>query len=123
MLNCRKLNNLSIELLLIHFYFCHQQKMKKLLAILFALSMLLQAIPVVHFFSAQPETFYIALDEEKPGEKTKELKEEKAEEKSLLFGRTNITASLFLSTSFLQFNLLIPPCPHIEMPVLPPNFC
>jgi hypothetical protein len=38
--------------------------------------MLLQAIPVLHFFSAQPEVFYAYIDEEKPGD-NKKMKEGK----------------------------------------------
>ena len=37
--------------------------------------MLLQAIPVLHFFSSQKEIFYALIDEEKPEEKAKEKKE------------------------------------------------
>lgn len=37
--------------------------------------MLLQAIPVLHFFSSQKEIFYVMIDEEKPDEKVNEKKE------------------------------------------------
>jgi hypothetical protein len=37
--------------------------------------MLLQAIPVLHFFSSQKEIFYALIDEEKPEEKANEKKE------------------------------------------------
>ena len=36
--------------------------------------MLLQAIPVLHFFSSQKEIFYTYIDEEKPDQKSKEKK-------------------------------------------------
>lgn len=39
--------------------------------------MLLQAIPVLHFFSSQKEIFYVYIDEEKPDNKLKEKKEGK----------------------------------------------
>ncbi len=39
--------------------------------------MLLQAIPVLHFFSSRAEVFYAYIDEEKPDEKSKVKKEVK----------------------------------------------
>lgn len=49
--------------------------MRKVLSILFLLLLLLQAIPVLHFFSSNKEVFYAYIDEEKPEEKSKpELK-------------------------------------------------
>jgi hypothetical protein len=52
--------------------------MRRIVSILFLSLMLLQAIPVLHFFSSQKEVFYTYIDEEKPVEKlTKEKKDAK----------------------------------------------
>lgn len=51
--------------------------MRRIISILFLSLMLLQAIPVLHFFSSQEEIFYAYIDEEKPDEKSKEKKESK----------------------------------------------
>ena len=48
--------------------------MRRIVSFLFLLLMLLQAIPVLHFFSTQPEVFYVYIDEEKPEENSKEKK-------------------------------------------------
>ena len=50
--------------------------MRKVISIFLLSLLLLQAIPVLHFFSAQKEIFYVYIDEEKPGD-AKELKEGK----------------------------------------------
>ena len=47
--------------------------MRRIISILFLLLLLLQAIPVLDFFSAQEEIFYVHLDEEKC-EDAKEIK-------------------------------------------------
>ena len=54
--------------------------MRRIISIMFAMLMLLQAIPVGHFFSGQPEVFYVYIDEEKPGEKSKEKTDSKESE-------------------------------------------
>ena len=51
--------------------------MRRFISILFLSLMMLQAIPVLHFFSSQSEVFYVYIDEEKPDEKSKEKKEVK----------------------------------------------
>lgn len=43
--------------------------MRRLVSILFLSLLLLQAIPVLHFFSSQKQIFYALIDEEKPVEK------------------------------------------------------
>ncbi|HYH13629.1 MAG TPA: hypothetical protein VD794_00320 [Flavisolibacter sp.] len=43
--------------------------MRRIISILFLSLMLLQAIPVLHFFSSQKEVFYVYIDEEKLEEK------------------------------------------------------
>jgi hypothetical protein len=45
--------------------------------------MLLQAIPVLHFFSSQKEVFYTYIDEEKPEQKLKAGKQDISKEYSL----------------------------------------
>ncbi len=51
--------------------------------------MLLQAIPVLHFFMEKPEVFYSTIDEEKAPEKGKELKEKSDNDKAFLLGETD----------------------------------
>ena len=50
--------------------------MRRIISILFLSLMLLQAIPVLHFFASQKEIFYVYIDEEKP-EGAKEKKDGK----------------------------------------------
>jgi hypothetical protein len=57
--------------------------MRRIVSILFLSLMLLQAIPVLHFFSSQKEVFYTYIDEEKPDEKSG--KEKKAGKEYLSF--------------------------------------
>jgi hypothetical protein len=45
--------------------------MRRVISILFLSLMLLQAIPVLHFFSSNKAIFYAYIDEEKPDEKVK----------------------------------------------------
>jgi uncharacterized protein YxeA len=49
--------------------------MRRIISLLFLLLMLLQAIPVLHFFSSQKEVFYVYIDEEKQDDSPKEKKE------------------------------------------------
>lgn len=51
--------------------------MRRVISMLFLSLMLLQAIPVLHFFSSQKEVFYVYIDEEKTEENAKEKKESK----------------------------------------------
>lgn len=51
--------------------------MRKIFSILFLSLMLLQAIPVLHFFFSQKEVFYTYIDEEKPDGKSIEKKDGK----------------------------------------------
>ncbi|HEX8313614.1 MAG TPA: hypothetical protein VF609_01395 [Flavisolibacter sp.] len=57
--------------------------MRRIVSILFLSLMLLQAIPVLHFFSSQKEVFYTNIDEEKPNEKIAKEKKEGKEYLSL----------------------------------------
>ena len=49
--------------------------MRKLASILFLFLLLLQAIPVLHFFAEKKAVFYAYVDEEKPEQKSKAEKE------------------------------------------------
>ena len=51
--------------------------MRRIISVLFILLMLVQAIPVMHFFSSQKGVFYVYIDEEKPDGKSKEKKDGK----------------------------------------------
>src|SRR5215203_2037609 len=53
-----------------------RQFMRRIVSILFLSLMLLQAIPVLHFFSSQKEVFYTYIDEEKPDEKSAKEKKD-----------------------------------------------
>lgn len=50
--------------------------MRKIIAIFLVSLMLLQAVPVLHFFSSQKAVFYSYVDEEKPEQKSKAEGEE-----------------------------------------------
>ena len=50
--------------------------MRKIVSILCLCLMLLQAIPVLHFFAEKKAVFYTYVDEEKPEQKSKAGKEE-----------------------------------------------
>ena len=58
--------------------------MRRIVSILFLSLMLLQAIPVLHFFSSQKEVFYTYIDEEKPDEKPAKEKKDGKEYISIL---------------------------------------
>lgn len=49
--------------------------MRRLASILFLFLLLLQAIPVLHFFAEKKAVFYAYVDEEKPEQKSKAEKE------------------------------------------------
>ena len=79
---------------------------------------MLQAIPVLHFFSSKKAIFYSYIDEEKPGD-TKEVKESKE--------YVCITHSL---TSFSEEEKTYPPfflnhhsSPLLEQTTPPPDAC
>ena len=85
--------------------------------------MLLQAIPVLHFFSGKPEVFYFAIDEEKPNEKNNELKEDKQDDK-LFFSLHKVCSDQSVSSiRFQHYTSQLPSSPHVEMLTPPPDFC
>lgn len=92
--------------------------MSRIISTLFLLLMLLQAIPVLHFFSSQKEIFYTYIDEEKPDEKSKEKKEGK-EFLSLtsFFPIEQIVTTLFSPATESHYI-----SPKLEFITPPPNF-
>ncbi|HVF98099.1 MAG TPA: hypothetical protein VM871_12290 [Flavisolibacter sp.] len=97
--------------------------MKKVVSILFLVTMLLQAIPVLHFFTEKPEIFYTSIDEEKPSEKGKETKEDKQGDKAFLSFCTPVSVKVVEAICFQNYTSLLPPSPHLEMLTPPPDFC
>ncbi len=97
--------------------------MKKIISIVFLMTMLLQAIPVLHFFTERPEIFYTSLDEEKPSEKNKETKEDKQEDKTFLSFYATSYIKLIASINFQNYTSQLPSSPHLEMLAPPPDFC
>ena len=85
--------------------------------------MLVQAIPVLHFFSEKPEVFYFAIDEEKPNEKNIELKEDKQDDKVFFFLYKIFNDQSVSSNSFQHYTSQLPSSPHLEMLTPPPDFC
>jgi hypothetical protein len=82
--------------------------------------MLLQAIPVLHFFSSQKAVFYSYVDEEKPEQKSKIEKKDQTDYFSL-------TENLFLEEKspvvFILFFAAKPTSPLLEYTTPPPDAC
>lgn len=91
--------------------------MRRIVSILFMSLMLLQAIPVLHFFSSQKEIFYVYIDEEKPDNNSKEKKDGK----EFLSLTTPAPLEEISQTGFpfLQEDLYKSPLPEAITP--PPN--
>ena len=85
--------------------------------------MLLQAIPVLHFFTERPEIFYTSIDEEKPTEKSKETKEDKVEDKALLSFYATSSIEIIADIRFQNYASQLPSSPHLEMLTPPPDLC
>jgi hypothetical protein len=81
--------------------------------------MLLQAIPVLHFFSSQAEVFYVYIDEEKPDEKSKEKKEGK----EVLSLSIDFTVSLSNKRIFNPSPESVYGSPLLEFLTPPPDAC
>ena len=100
-------------------YLC-PQLMRGFLSILFLSLMLLQAIPVLHFFSSHKAVFYSYVDEEKPEQKSKIEKKDQAEFLS-------VTENLFREeenpASFVRFSAAKPTSPLLEYTTPPPDAC
>jgi flagellar basal body-associated protein FliL len=93
--------------------------MRRVISIFFISLMLLQAIPVLHFFSSQKEVFYAYIDEEKPSEKSKETKEGK--EYLSLSDMTPTEEEL--TTQFFPASVNAYASPLLEFLTPPPDFC
>jgi hypothetical protein len=95
--------------------------MRRIISILFTCLLLLQGIPVLHFFSSQPEVFYAYIDEDKPTEK-KEVKDGK-EVMECLSTHDYSLHQLTVSSSYIHSNepLHLAPCLEAQSP--PPDFC
>jgi hypothetical protein len=93
--------------------------MKKLISVLFLSLMLLQAIPVLHFFSSRGEIFYAYIDEEKPGGKSIEKKDGK----EYLSQPAFTPEVIVITTWFLHTQENYYPSPLLEFLTPPPNAC
>jgi len=93
--------------------------MRRIISILFLSLMLLQAIPVLHFFSSQKEIFYTYIDEEKPEEKSKEKKECKEFLSLTLFSPAEQTVKTLFSPAIESHYI----SPKLEFVAPPPDFC
>lgn len=100
-------------------YFCWPL-MRRLFSILFLALMLLQAIPVLHFFSSHKAVFYTYVDEEKPEQKSKIEKKDQADYLS-------VTENLFLEEKnpavYVLFLAATPSSPLLEYATPPPDAC
>ncbi len=87
---------------------------------MFLFLMLLQAIPVLHFFSSHKAIFYAYVDEEKPEQKSKI---EKTDQVCYL----SVTENLFLEeespSAFVLFAAAKPSSPLLEYTTPPPDAC
>ena len=93
--------------------------MRKIISILFLSLMLLQAIPVLHFFAAQKEIFYVYIDEEKPNEKFKAKKEGKEFLSTTLISPAEQTVKTLFSP-VIECDYI---SPKLEYVTPPPDFC
>lgn len=93
--------------------------MRRLVSILFLSLMMLQAIPVLHFFSSQKEVFYVYIDEEKPEVKEKETKEGK----ELLSHFDALPPAKEVRTQFASYSVRNYSAPLLEFLTPPPDAC
>ncbi len=82
--------------------------------------MLLQAIPVLHFFSSHKAIFYTYVDEEKPEQKSKVEKEDGKEYLTLTIKTFAEAESTRLFFHFLEKQ---PSSPLLEFLTPPPDAC
>jgi hypothetical protein len=92
--------------------------MRRIISILFLSLMLLQAIPVLHFFSSQKEVFYVYIDEEKLEEK-KDSKESKELVTLLISSPTEQTIKTFFPSGTDTYYS----SPLLEFLTPPPDYC
>lgn len=91
--------------------------MRRLVSILFLSLMLLQAIPVLHFFSSNKAIFYAYIDEEKPDDK---IKKEGKEYLTVSVAATFETKS---KKEFFPFLVNHYSSPLLESLTRPPDAC
>ncbi|HEU4904058.1 MAG TPA: hypothetical protein VFT06_14730 [Flavisolibacter sp.] len=94
--------------------------MRRIFAILFTLLLLLQAIPVLHFFSSHKSVFYSYVDEEEPGQKSKV---EKKELKECLSVVPDLPLAEEKAPFYLPLSEEAPSSPILEFLTPPPNAC
>lgn len=94
--------------------------MKRLVSILFLSLLLLQAIPVLHFFSEEKAVFYSLIDEEKPVEK---WGLEKKEGKEYLSAFQVPLVTEVTNRCFPSFRLSLYSSPTLDALTPPPNAC
>ena len=94
--------------------------MRKLIALLLIFLMLLQAIPVLHFFSSHKAVFYSYVDEEKPEQKFKAANQEYQKHSTAI-------PPFFIeeesSRTFLPFVVKRISSPLLEALTRPPDAC
>ena len=92
--------------------------MRRIISILFLSLLLLQAIPVLHFFSFQKEVYYSYIDEEKPGD-TKEIKDGK----EYLQVTHHALLSFEEENTYPPFFVIDTASPLLEYATPPPDAC
>lgn len=92
--------------------------MRSVVSIFLLSLLLLQAIPVLHFFWPQKEIFYVYIDEEKPGD-TKAVDEGK-EFLSALPSSIGFSGK---GKTYPPFFVNAPASPLLEYPTPPPDAC
>ena len=94
--------------------------MRKLASILFLFLLLLQAIPVLHFFAEKKAVFYAYVDEEKPEQKSKVEKESFHPQTETFLNLVPEGELLRLFSPFVQKQHL---SPFLESLTPPPDAC
>lgn len=93
--------------------------MKRFISILFLFTLLLQAIPVFHFFTERSGIFYTSLDEDKPNE-TK-VEKEKKEIKVYASIQSATSGSACTINYFVENKDGYLPSPYVESLIHPPD--
>jgi hypothetical protein len=94
--------------------------MRKIISIILLSLMMLQAIPVLHFFAAKKAIFYAYIDEEKP---EKGSAQEKDECKAFLDDANAYAEEQVRKTSFSIIQVNIYATPHLDFLTPPPDAC
>jgi hypothetical protein len=106
------------SLIVNHQQYFYATFMRRIISILFLSLMLLQFIPVLHFFSSHKEIFFACIDEEKLDDSSKEKKESKECLSIILSSQTKrtIRSHFFLCTDSYYLT------PLLEFQTPPPDF-